>query len=116
MRLTRWCVAALAAGSVGGATAAEAPGGGGGLRLGEPVAEAQLSAHRGQADTFKTQASRITEDAEVLGNVVQGSPSGMNAVHEGAVSDNHGITTVIQNTGHHVVIQEATNVNLSVTP
>ncbi|MBK1726191.1 hypothetical protein [Halorhodospira neutriphila] len=86
------------------------------MRLGEPVAEAQLSAHRGQADTFKTQASRITEDAEVLGNVVQGSPSGMNAVHEGAVSDNHGITTVIQNTGHHVVIQEATNVNLSVTP
>ncbi len=116
MRLTRWCLTVLAAGGVGGAAAAEAPGEGGGLRLGEPVAETQLRSQRGQADPFEKQASRIKEDAEVFGNRVQDSPSGMNAIHEDAVSDNHGITTVIQNTGHHVAIQEATNVNVSVTP
>lgn len=84
--------------------------------LGAPVAEAELEAHRGQADLFQMQASRITEHAAVEGNVVENSPAGLNVIHEGAIRDLHGLSTVIQNSGHHVVIQEATNINVTVTP
>jgi len=83
---------------------------------GAPVAEAELEAHRGQADLFQMQASRITEHAAVEGNVVENSPAGLNVIHEGAIRDLHGLSTVIQNSGHHVVIQEATNINVTVTP
>jgi|GEM_PF-3734755 len=84
--------------------------------LGTPVAAEDLDEHRGMADTFLHQASTISEQGTVLGNVVDSSPSGMNIVHDGALRDNHGLTTIIQNSGHHVIIQEATNINVTVNP
>ncbi len=84
--------------------------------LGTPVAAAALDEHRGMADTFLHQASTISEQGTVLGNVVESSPSGMNIIQDGALRDNHGLTTIIQNSGHHVIIQEATNINVTVNP
>ncbi|ABM61518.1 hypothetical protein [Halorhodospira halophila] len=85
-------------------------------QLGAPVAAEALDEQRGLADTFRYQTSTISEQGTVLGNVVESSPSGMNVIHDGALRDNHGLTTVIQNSGHHVIIQEATNINVTVTP
>ena len=84
--------------------------------LGAPVSAEALDSQRGQADSFYHQSSAISEQGAVFGNHVDSSPSGMNTIHSGALRDNHGLTTVIQNSGHHVLIQEATNINVSVTP
>lgn len=85
-------------------------------QLGVPVAAETLDAQRGLADTFRYQSSSISEQGAVVGNVIEASPSGMNVIHSGALRDNHGLTTVIQNSGHHVIIQEATSINLAITP
>ncbi|BAU56718.1 hypothetical protein LRD18_08335 [Halorhodospira halochloris] len=84
--------------------------------LGDPVNSEELGYQRGQADTFQLQGSAISEQGAVLGNQIEYSPSGSNIINSGALHDNHGLTTVIQNSGHHVIIQEATNINVSVRP
>ncbi len=52
-------------------------------------------------------------DADSIGNVAIGVSSGDNNITSGAFGSSSGVTSVIQNTGHNVLIQNATVINLS---
>ena len=62
------------------------------------------------------QIGRITETATLYDNQVSGSSSGNNILGAGALDNASGIATVIQNSGHNVIIQESLIVNVTVTP
>ncbi|GEA62607.1 carbon storage regulator [Vibrio comitans] len=53
-------------------------------------------------------------DGTSKGNVARHTVSGDNILSPGAFSDNSGISSVIQNTGNNVLIQNSTVVNLSI--
>ncbi|OBT16011.1 carbon storage regulator [Vibrio sp. UCD-FRSSP16_10] len=61
---------------------------------------------------FTSLASDI--DGAIDGNVADNTVSGSNIMASGAFSDNSGISSVIQNTGNNVLIQNSTIVNLSI--
>ncbi|MBM7038442.1 carbon storage regulator [Vibrio ulleungensis] len=79
------------------------------------VSESNLQALRGGehvVDINQTLAN--TElDGESVGNVAMGVSSGDNHIHAGAFGSSQGVTNVIQNSGHNVLIQNATVINLS---
>jgi hypothetical protein len=52
-------------------------------------------------------------DGESIGNVAMGVSSGDNHIQTGAFGASQGVTNVIQNSGHNVLIQNATVINLS---
>lgn len=100
--------------SIGHAASAGEPG----LLL-EPVGESVLDDLRAREDTSSMQVGqigRITEHAVLHDNVVIGGQSGHNLIGAGALDNASGIATVIQNSGHNVVIQESLIVNVTVTP
>lgn len=87
--------------------------------LPEPVGEGVLEELRARENTGALQVGqlgRITEHAVLHDNVVIGGQSGHNVIAEGALDNARGIATVIQNSGHNVVIQESLIVNVTVTP
>ncbi len=73
-----------------------------------PVAASALAARRG--------GDRVYNDAQLRGVVADNQASnlttGMNAISEGAFSGSSGISTVIQNSGNNVLIQNSTIVNV----
>ena len=74
----------------------------------KPVAASALAARRG--------GDRVYNDAQLRGVVADNQASnlttGMNAISEGAFSGSSGISTVIQNSGNNVLIQNSTIVNV----
>jgi hypothetical protein len=54
----------------------------------------------------------VDNDGSVGGNVAQGNLSGQNSISGGAFSNAAGISTVIQNSGNNVLIQNGTAVNV----
>ncbi len=84
--------------------------------LAAPVPDSELQAQRGQADVRWVTLSDVDVDvdANVDGNQTVSSPTGDNAIADSALHDAHGFTTVIQNTGNHVVIQDVTIINVSI--
>jgi hypothetical protein len=54
--------------------------------------------------------------ANFTGNVATGNITGTNTIATGAFSDSSGFVTAIQNTGNNVLIQNATIVNVAITP
>jgi hypothetical protein len=81
--------------------------------LAAPVPDSELQTERGQADV-RLMRSDVDVDANVDGNQTIGSPTGDNAISDSALLDAHGFTTVIQNTGNHVVIQDVTIINVTI--
>ena len=71
--------------------------------LGVPVADGRLAAFRGGTD--------VRNDARTIGDVAGNNAShvvtGMNVLQEGAFAHASGITTVVQNSGANVLIQNA---------
>lgn len=87
--------------------------------LPEPVGSAVLDGQRAREKTSTWQVGqigRITEHANLYGNQVYGSLSGDNILGAGVLENAGGIATVIQNSGHNVIIQESLIVNITVTP
>lgn len=82
--------------------------------LAAPVPDSELQAQRGQADVRWVTLSDVDVDANVEGNQTIASPTGDNAISDSALLDAHGFTTVIQNTGNHVVIQDVTIINVTI--
>ncbi|HWH84764.1 MAG TPA: hypothetical protein VNU71_21260 [Burkholderiaceae bacterium] len=74
----------------------------------KPVPAATLAARRG--------GERVFNDAQLKGVVADNQASnlttGMNVISEGAFSGASGLSTVIQNSGNNVLIQNATIVNV----
>jgi hypothetical protein len=63
------------------------------------------------------QLGQITSNAQVAETFMEGAfTSGDNILEHGALENAQGMTTVIQNSGHNVVIQESLMLNVHVAP
>lgn len=87
--------------------------------LPHPVDESVLDDLRARENTGTLQIGqlgRITEQAVLRDNSVIGGQSGDNLLGAGVLDNARGIATVIQNSGHNVIIQDALIVNITVAP
>lgn len=79
------------------------------LSLGVPVAEVALGQYRGARDvTFNLQNT----EGQLYNNQALNTLSGGNQVSDNAFSGMSGFSTVIQNSGNNVLIQNSTIVNV----
>ena len=77
--------------------------------LGAPVSESALSQYRGARDvTFNLQNT----EGQLYNNNATDTFSGANVVSDQALSGMNGFSTVIQNSGNNVLIQNSTIVNV----
>jgi len=83
-------------------------------RMFDSVAEetASLADQRGAADTASL--SEITAIGKVKDNVAENLTTGSNFITEGSFAGSNGFSTVLQNSGNNVLIQNATIVNVQV--
>lgn len=79
------------------------------------LGDAELAAERGGEGADLPLANLVDMGADVRDNVVINSHSGDNLVGGGAFAGAGGFSTVIQNSGNHVIIQNSTIVNLTIT-
>jgi hypothetical protein len=77
--------------------------------IGQPLDAGALDALRGGESVVVV---RVKNDGEVNGNHADNVTSGLNAIDGGAFANASGITTVIQNSGSNVLIQNGTAVNV----
>lgn len=75
------------------------------------VPDEELAASRG-GETRYMQLNEVTESGQQNGNAAIGNITGGNWITEGAFTGATGFSTVIQNTGNNVLIQESLIVNL----
>lgn len=84
--------------------------------LGTAVALDSLDSQRGgqavQIDGVYMQSSTQTVGANLNGNALRAGVNGANSVGEGVFSGASGVTTLIQNSGNQVIIQNSTIINL----
>lgn len=84
------------------------------IDLPEAISEYDLNATRGLGGSADfLQLNDMNLDADLSDNVVHSSFNGDNTISNGAFSEASGFATVIQNSGNHVIIQNATIVNLT---
>ena len=83
------------------------------VALGSPIAPGALDAMRGGASTVEND---ILVDGNVQDNTADHVLTGHNTVDTGSFAHASGISTVIQNTGANVLIQNATIVNVQFAP
>ncbi|MGB6241661.1 MAG: hypothetical protein WBF69_04175 [Castellaniella sp.] len=77
--------------------------------LGAPVSDSALSQYRGARDiTFNMQDTQ----GQLYNNQASNTYSGSNQVSDQALSGMNGFSTVIQNSGNNVLIQNSTIVNV----
>ncbi|MEX0730985.1 MAG: hypothetical protein WED00_11415 [Aquisalimonadaceae bacterium] len=86
------------------------------LTFSSPAEEMELQDSRGMADHSQLQLSQSSQRAEMTGNQIGTAYTGSNYLSSDAFGSVTGVTSVIQNTGNHVIIQDALVLNLSVTP
>jgi len=72
--------------------------------FGQPVDPGMLSDLRGGYDFVE---NNIDVDGSVDGNTANGVISGANSISDGAFANANGLSTVIQNSGSNVLIQNA---------
>jgi hypothetical protein len=75
----------------------------------------ELATERGGNSLNLAQMSELSENATLTGNSVSDSVTGSNLLSDGAFAGSSGFATVIQNTGNHVIIQDALILNISVS-
>lgn len=80
----------------------------------EKVAGEALALERGGASQPGAGINLSAMEADVHENLVVNSPSGDNRVDGGAFAGAGGFSTLIQNSGNHVIIQNSTIVNLTI--
>ncbi|WP_324780101.1 hypothetical protein [Thiobacillus sedimenti] len=106
----------LAAAALLAATAARsdplpAPGASPPAAFSAAVPDSELAGNRGGTTTI----SNLNDlNASVYNNTALDSVTGSNYVTDGALTGNSGFSTVIQNSGNNVLIQNATILNLQV--
>lgn len=78
--------------------------------FGVPVSDDDLSGYRGGS---ALQINEMKLNSNLLNNQAIGNVTGSNIVTQDAFSGASGFSTVVQNSGNNVIIQNATIVNLS---
>lgn len=75
----------------------------------------ELDSHRGMSSQYHAQLGLLSGKAVLTDNEIGTAYTGDNQVSHGAFTDVHGITSVIQNSGNHVIIQDSTILNVTVS-
>lgn len=79
----------------------------------QAISHAQLEGERGRADADMLILGNTAEQGATLQhNVLTSAATGTNIVGEGAFNGASGISSLIQNTGNQVLIQQTTQVNV----
>lgn len=73
-------------------------------------------AGREDTETIFLQAQVVNQSALLQQNTLINSQSGHNTLAEGALNGATGFTTVIQNSGNQVVLQNTTLISVTITP
>ena len=81
----------------------------------EPLEAQEMDTHRGMSSQYHAQLGLLSGQAVLTDNEIGTAHTGDNNVSHGAFSDVHGITSVIQNSGNHVIIQDSTVLNVTVS-
>jgi hypothetical protein len=81
------------------------------LGLNSVVNDAELDTYRGTFNNVTLLSSNLS--ASLQGNSASNNVSGANSISQGALSNVAGLTSVIQNSGNNVIIQQATTVNVN---
>lgn len=85
-----------------------------------PQAEAvlleELDNERGREGVDFTTLNNMNVRATLSGNEANNNVTGFNIIDQGAFTDASGFTSVIQNSGNNVLIQDATIVNVTIMP
>lgn len=76
----------------------------------------ELDHSRGREGINLTALNNMNLQATVSGNQAINNVSGYNVIDRGAFAEASGITSVIQNSGNNVVIQDSTIVNVTIVP
>jgi hypothetical protein len=77
------------------------------------LSDHELTGARGGDGLNLVQLSELSENATLSGNTVNGAITGNNMISDGAFAGTNGFATVIQNSGNHVIIQDALILNLT---
>ncbi len=75
-----------------------------------------LNQQRARQGVSNIQLGQVHSQIALHDNVVMGGHSGTNLIAPGAFDNARGFSTVIQNTGHNVAIQESMIVNVTIHP
>lgn len=76
-----------------------------------------LEMQRAKQDIATLQLSNMTSNAGLSNTTMEGVfSSGDNILNMGVLEHAHGINSIIQNTGHNVIIQESLILNVNVSP
>jgi hypothetical protein len=89
--------------------------------FGPPVSTDRLAGQRGGAETLTMNleeiSNEINENARLSGNRMGSNiTTGANRISGGSFAGSSGISSVIQNTGNNVIIQDSTLVNITMKP
>ncbi|MGR9013812.1 MAG: hypothetical protein ACU83U_09225 [Gammaproteobacteria bacterium] len=76
----------------------------------------ELDNARGREGLDMTNINNMNVRATLTGNQASNNVNGYNIIDHGSFAQASGINTVIQNTGNNVIIQDATNVIVTITP
>ncbi len=82
----------------------------------EVVDMATLDAQRARQGVTNIQLGQIHSRIDLTNNQVVNSSTGRNLVAPGAFDNARGISTIIQNSGNNVAIQESMIVNITINP
>ncbi|AHK80290.1 hypothetical protein M911_15310 [Ectothiorhodospira haloalkaliphila] len=80
------------------------------------LSDAELEGERAMSDVGTLQMTRVTSNAYMSNTYIERGVSGDNILAPGALAHAQGISTVIQNSGHNVIIQDSTVINLNMAP
>ncbi len=75
-----------------------------------------LNLQRARQGVSNVQLGQVHSQIALHDNVVLGGHGGTNLIANGAFDNARGFSTVIQNTGHNVAIQESMIVNVTINP
>jgi hypothetical protein len=76
----------------------------------------ELDNARGREGIDMTNINNMNVRATLSGNQANNNVNGYNIIDHGSFAQASGINTVIQNTGNNVIIQDATNVIVTIIP
>ncbi len=82
----------------------------------ETVLLEELDNARGREGVDLTNINNMNVQAALSGNQANHNVNGYNIIDHGSFAQASGINTVIQNTGNNVIIQDATNVIVTIMP
>lgn len=97
-------------------TALTQPQNGFDFRYTEAVLPGELENERGRGGFDLTAMNNANLQATLTGNAANNNVTGVNIIDNGAFREASGMFSIIQNSGNNVIIQDSTNINVTILP